>query len=374
MTAPAPGLAFESVTHTYGRRVAVRDFSLAIGIGELVCLVGPSGCGKSTVLRLAAGLEPLQAGSISVDGHLIAEPGREVLPEQRGIGLVFQDIALFPHLDVSANVAFGLNRLSMAQRRERVAAMLRQVHMSDYAEAWPHQLSGGQQQRVALARALAPAPRAMLLDEPFSGLDTRLRAAVRDEALHVLKGSGTTVLAVTHDPEEAMFMADRIAVMNAGRLEQVGTPSEVYMRPASEFVAELFSEVNRVDAKVDSGRARTPFGPVAAPGMAEGASVHVLIRPEGLRIAGALQPPQGGPPQGEVPARVLASRLLGRTSWVHVCLNMNQTHRHGADGGGAEEHSHWHVRVPGRFLPPEGSEVRVALDPQQAFVFPLRDP
>jgi iron(III) transport system ATP-binding protein len=367
------GLAFDDVTHRYKRRVAVREFSLEVDGGELVCLVGPSGCGKTTVLRLAAGLESLQQGRISIAGQPIAEPGRDMPPEQRSVGLVFQDIALFPHLTVEGNVAFGLNRLSAAERRERVSAMLRQVHMDEYATAWPHQLSGGQQQRVALARALAPAPRAMLLDEPFSGLDTRLRAAVRDEALHVLKASGTTVLAVTHDPEEAMFMADRIAVMNDGRLEQVGTPSEIYTCPASEFVAEFFSEVNRIDGEVRGGQAATPFGPVPAPGMNEGARVHVLIRPEGLRLAGAAVPPHAGPAQGAVSARVLASRLLGRTSWVHVRLD-TATHRHTAGPVGTEEHSHWHVRVPGRYLPPEGSEVRIGLDLQQAFVFPVRAP
>ncbi|QQS13742.1 MAG: ABC transporter ATP-binding protein [Rhodospirillales bacterium] len=371
--ASGSGLELQNITHAYDGVPVVRDFSLSAAPGELVCLLGPSGCGKTTVLRLVAGLEPLQAGRISVDGRVVAEPGRDLAPEARGVGFVFQEIALFPHLDIADNIAFGLRNLSTAARRERVDALLRRVHLQGFGAAWPHQLSGGQQQRVALARALAPAPRAMLLDEPFSGLDTRLRSAVRDEALHLLKSDGVTTLVVTHDPEEAMFMADRIAVMREGRLEQIGTPTEVYTRPATEFVAEFMGEVNRIDSRVDAGAVGTPFGPVAAPGHADGEAVHVLIRPEALKVAGADPGPGAGPVQGAQPATVLTSRLLGRTSWVHVCLNTDPTHRHDS-GGTGEEHSHWHIRVPGQFLPAEGAELRVSLNPAQAFVFAVGDP
>src|SRR5262245_20498705 len=369
----AAGLDLSDIHHAYDGTPVVRDFALTVAPGELVCLLGPSGCGKTTVLRLVAGLEPLQRGRIAVAGRVVAEPGRDQPPEARGVGFVFQDVALFPHLDIAGNVGFGLRRIGPGEKRSRIEAMLSRVHLDGFIHAWPHQLSGGQQQRVALARALAPAPRAILLDEPCSGLDTRLRSAVRDEALHLLKSDKVTTLVVTHDPEEAMFMADRIAVMRDGRLEQVGVPADIYTQPASEFVAEFMGEVNRIDGTVRDRAVTTPFGALPVNGHAEGTAVHVLIRPEALKVAGAEQGIVTAPPIGAVPARVLASRLLGRTSWVHVCLNTDPTHRHGASGR-PEEHSHWHVRVPGQFLPAEGSELRVSLDPRQPSVLPVPGP
>ncbi|MFM7344164.1 MAG: ABC transporter ATP-binding protein [Tagaea sp.] len=358
-----PGLRLQGISHAFGAKKAVDGVSLAVEPGQLVCLLGPSGCGKTTLLRIAAGLEPLQKGSVALDGCAIAEPGYAIPPEERGVGLVFQDYALFPHLDVTGNVAFGLDKLASAERAARVAETLAQVGMQDYARAWPHELSGGQQQRVALARALAPKPRVVLMDEPFSGLDARLRESIRDDTLHVLKKSGAATLMVTHDPEEAMFMADRIAVMREGRIEQDGPPDEVYAKPASAFVARFFGQVNEVDSVVAGGYAATPFGRVRASGWKEGARVQVLIRPEGLALAGI----PDTAPEPACPAKVLASRLLGRSSWVHLCLGQ------GADEGHAE-HVHFHARVPGRYLPPEGDILAVDLDPAQAFVFPPDDP
>lgn len=366
-------LDISDLSHAYDDRLAVDGVSLRVEPGEVVCLLGPSGCGKTTVLRLVAGLEKLQAGRIMVGEQVVAEPGRELPPEARGVGLVFQDLALFPHLDISANVGFGLRGMPAVERGRRVEGLLRRLHLDGYARAWPHQLSGGQQQRAALARAIAPAPGIVLMDEPFSGLDARLRSVVRDEALHLLKADRMTALVVTHDPEEAMFMADRIAVMREGRIVQVGRPRDVYTRPATEFVAEFLGDVNRIDGVARGGRVETPFGPLPVNGFSEGQGVHVLIRPEALRVAGAAAGPGAGATQGEVKARVLAARLLGRTSWVHLCLNTEPTHRHDSAAPGSEEHNHWHARVPGQFLPEEGTELAVSLDAQQAFVFAVGD-
>jgi len=359
-------LVLENISHAYGAVPVVRELSLRAAPGELVCLVGPSGCGKSTTLRLIAGLERLQQGSIDIAGRRVSDQRLHVPPEERSVGLMFQDFALFPHLNVQDNVAFGL-RGSAAERAARARAMLEQVGMMEYATAFPHMLSGGQQQRIALARALAPQPKIMLLDEPFSGLDTRLRQRVRDDALHVLKQSGTTTLLVTHDPEEAMFMADHIAMMDRGRIVQIGTPSEIYGKPASRFVAEFFSDLNAIAGVVQGGAVATPFGPVAAGGLVENQKVEVLIRPEALRIEAGSGAGQG------VAARVVAARLLGRSSLVHLCLNLDPAHSHAAPLA-ENAHEHWHARVPGRFLPAEDSLVRVALDTTQSFVFPAKDP
>ncbi len=359
---PAPdsdaALRLDRVSHTFGNVLAVDDVSLGIAAGEIVCLVGPSGCGKSTLLRIAAGLEELQHGEVRIAGAVVAGHGRTVPPERRGVGLVFQDYALFPHLTVLDNVQFGLTGRGAAVR-ERALAVLDQVGMAGQADAFPHTLSGGQQQRVALARALAPAPRVLLLDEPFSGLDARLRHQVRDETLHVLKRTGAATLVVTHDSEEAMFLADRIALMRDGRIVQAGPPVELYCRPASAFAARFFGEVNRLAGIARGGAVATPLGPIPAAELGDGTPVQVLIRPEALALGD--DPPAGLGACG----RVVAARLLGRASLIHLSVGAGR-----GDGQGAV---HLHALVPGPFLPAEGSLVGISLDVRQAFVFAAAD-
>jgi iron(III) transport system ATP-binding protein len=356
-SAPVEALGLSGVVHDYGRTRAVDDVDLTLGAGEILCLVGPSGCGKSSLLRIAAGLERLQRGEVRIGGRVVADRRGCLPPERRGVGLVFQDYALFPHLSVLDNVRFGLSGLATDRQRARARESLEQVGMAAHADAFPHALSGGQQQRVALARALAPGPAVLLLDEPFSGLDARLREQVRDETLHVLKRNGAATMLVTHDPEEAMFLGDRIALMDGGRLVQVGTPVELYTKPETAFAAGFFGEVNRIPAVVRAGGALTPIGSVPAPGRAEGEKVEVLIRPEALRLESA-DAGSGVP----VLARVDAARLLGRTSLVHLSV---------PDRAGGP--IHLHSRMPGQYLPAEGSHVAVALDARQAFVFPAGD-
>jgi iron(III) transport system ATP-binding protein len=290
-------LSLRGISHHFGALAAVHDFSLDIAAGEVVCLLGPSGCGKTTVLRLAAGLEVLRQGRIEIAGQSMAGGGRDLPPEYRQVGLVFQDYALFPHLTLLDNVAFGLagsERLAVAQ------AWLARIGLAHRAAHFPYMLSGGEQQRVALARALAPKPRVMLMDEPFSSLDAGLRASLRRQALGLLREAGTATLLVTHDPEEAMAMADRIVVMRAGRPVQTGTPDEIYCRPASRFVAEFLGEANARPGQVQGGAVTTPFGPVPAPRPAEGMAVDVLVRPEALRLG-----------RDGAPAEVVESRRIG---------------------------------------------------------------
>ncbi|MEQ9329247.1 MAG: ABC transporter ATP-binding protein [Rhodospirillales bacterium] len=349
------GLILDGIYHSYGERLVLAGLSLTVSAGEVVCLLGPSGCGKTTALRIAAGLEALSRGRAVINGKVASDRDNHLAPEQRSVGFLFQDFALFPHLDVRDNVAFGLAGLPAAERRARTDRLLATVGLSDYADAYPHILSGGQQQRVALARALAPEPRVMLLDEPFSDLDARLRDEVRDQTLHILKERGVATLMVTHDPEEAMWMADRIALMRDGVIVQMGTPTELYFRPADAFAASFFGDVNRLAGTVSGGRVATPMGDLDAGTLPEGLGVEVLIRPEAIRIE------TGDSGHGRR-GRVMASRLLGRSSLIHLELPV--------DGGAGV--LHLHSRVPGRFLPAESEEISIGLDQSQAFVFPKR--
>ncbi|MEM8961990.1 MAG: ABC transporter ATP-binding protein [Acidobacteriota bacterium] len=277
-----PGIVVEGLSHCFGTSQVLDDISLTVGRGEVCCLLGPSGCGKSTLLRLVAGLEKLQKGRIAIAGKEVASQDSRVPPEKRSIGFVFQDYALFPHLNVRANIAFGIISKTQAERVDR---LLEQVDMTDYADAMPHTLSGGQQQRVALARALAPGPMAMLLDEPFSGLDAQLREEVRNVTLDVLRQANVATLMVTHDPHEALVVGNQVIVMATGRVLQMGTPMTVYNHSASLRIAETFGPVNRLNGVVHSGLAVTALGVFQAPTyLSEGAAATVALRPETIRI------------------------------------------------------------------------------------------
>ncbi len=248
------------VDKSYGRVSAARSLSLAVAPGEVVTVVGPSGCGKSTLLRLVAGLERPDSGRIEIAGRVVSGEGHWQHPEHRRVGLVFQDHALFPHLDVADNVGFGLEALSRAARRDRVAEVLGIVHLGHLAGRYPHELSGGEQQRVALARALAPRPAVVLLDEPFSSLDESLRARVRAETMQVLRATGTTAILVTHDQTEALSVADRVLVMREGTIEQSGPPPEVFERPRTRFVASFMGDADFLPTRVTDGVATCELG------------------------------------------------------------------------------------------------------------------
>lgn len=281
-TDQAPGLSVEHLCHAFGSRRVLEDVAFQLGPGEVHCLVGPSGCGKTTILRLIAGLELVQGGRVVIDGDLMAEAGYAVSPEFRRVGLMFQDFALFPHLRIVDNVSFGLTAMNASSRRQRALDLLAQLDLAGHVSAFPHMLSGGEQQRVALARALAPRPRLMLLDEPFSSLDATLREQVRNDTMALLRSEGTPVLMVTHDAEEAVRVADRIHVMLEGKILQSGTPAELYSHPASPFVAGFFGPPNRFKGWVLAGSVSTPLGPMQAKDQADGTAVDVLIRPEAL--------------------------------------------------------------------------------------------
>ncbi|MBN43835.1 MAG: ABC transporter ATP-binding protein [Alphaproteobacteria bacterium] len=343
-------LVLQHVSHRFDTTIAVDDANLTVGAGEVVCLVGPSGCGKTTLLRVAAGLEPLQHGQILIGGEIVANGHLSVPPEDRNVGLVFQDYAPFPHLTVHGNIAFGLKNLGNSQRDQQVTQALERTGMSGYATAYPHQLSGGQQQRVALARALAPNPRIVLLDEPFSGLDASLRQRVRDQAAEILRATGIATLMVTHDPEEAMYLADRIVVMDRGGFQQIGNPDQIYLTPASSFVTTFFGEVNRFSGRVEGEKVRTPLGSVLASGHGDGAVVDILIRPEALTIS--------RDDDADIRGSVNGTRFLGRGSLIDVVLE---------DGAGTLVRVH----MAGRMLPDMGTMVSVGRDDTQTHIFAI---
>ena len=276
-------LVLEGVSKSFGPVRAVEDVTLEIDSGELLAVLGPSGCGKTTLLRLIAGFERPDGGRIAVGGRELAGPDCFVAPERRRVGIVFQDYALFPHLSVESNVAFGLERRAREERDSITLRTLELVGLQHKAANHPHELSGGERQRVALARALAPGPELILLDEPFSSLDATLRAGLRREVELILRDAGATALLVTHDQEEALSLADRLAVMREGRIVQVGAPQEVYGRPANRWTAGFVGEVNVLAGVARGTGVETELG-VFDVGTSTSGSVHVAVRPEQLLL------------------------------------------------------------------------------------------
>lgn len=285
--APEVVLSVTGLVKRYSRGAApaVAEVDLSVRAGEIVAVVGESGCGKSTLLRLVAGLEWPDSGDVQIGGRTVSGKGAWVAPERRGVGMVFQDFALFPHMTVEENIAFGLPALSRGDRGSRVQEMLDLVDLTAYGKRYPHQLSGGQQQRVALARALASEPEILLLDEPFSNLDTALKRTLRDEIRTILQRTRTTTLLVVHDAEDVLALADRAAVMRAGRVLQEGDPDALYRRPRDEYVARFFGETNVLSARPCEGGFQTALGVVSCPG-AESClgAVRLCLRPEHLQL------------------------------------------------------------------------------------------
>ena len=353
-------LALRGIGHSYDGRRVLDDVDLELAAGEVVCLLGPSGCGKSTLLRIAAGVERQETGAVAVGGRSVSGEGHHVPPEGRGIGLMFQDFALFPHLSVARNVAFGLTGTGAA-RAERARALLERVGMARHGEKFPHMLSGGEQQRVALARALAPRPPILLMDEPFSGLDNRLRDDVRDQTLDILKEEGSAVLLVTHEPDEAMRMADRIALMRDGRIVQEGAPYNIYNNPLDREAAQFFSDINVIHGVVENFATDTPFGRFLTPGLDDRADVEIIIRPQHLKMdfdrngSGPLPTRSDGVPAR---GRVARARFMGNQSIVDLAMDH--------DG------SILKATVPGVFLPKAGTPLWLSLRRDRCFVFPCR--
>ena len=335
----------------------VDKISFQVSSGQVTCLLGPSGCGKSTTLRMIAGVEKPNSGQIFVDEELISSPSFQVPPEARSIGLMFQDFALFPHLNVQQNVYFGLVG-SKEFKEKRSLDLLERVGLAHLAFNYPHSLSGGEQQRIALIRALAPQPKIMLMDEPFSGLDDRLRDEVRDETFNLLRSEDAAVLMVTHDPQEAMKVADEIALMRDGKILQRGAPYNIYNAPVDLKALQFFSDANSIQATLKGSLADTPFGQFFAPGLADGTEIDIVFRPQHIRIDFDRkgQGPLPTASQG-VAARgiVKRARFVGNESLIEFEMDFGSTIK---------------VTVPNVFLPNIGHPLWLTVPRDKCHIFP----
>ena len=352
-----PRLEVKNLSRSFGKLTVVDKISFQIFSGQVACLLGPSGCGKSTTLRMIAGVEKPSSGQIFVDEELTSNAYFQVPPEARSIGLMFQDFALFPHLNVQQNVYFGLAG-SKEFKEKRALELLDKVGLAHLALNYPHSLSGGEQQRIALIRALAPQPKIMLMDEPFSGLDDRLRDEVRDETFKLLKSEDTAVLMVTHDPQEAMKVADEIALMRDGKILQRGAPYNIYNAPVDLKALQFFSDANAIQATLKGSLADTPFGQFFAPGLADGTDIDIVFRPQHIRIDFDRkgQGPLPTASQG-VAARgiVKRARFVGNESLIEFEMDFGSTIK---------------VTVPNVFLPNIGHPLWLTVPRDKCHIFP----
>jgi len=354
---PAARLEVDHITCDFDGRRVLHDVSLDVAAGQVMCLLGPSGCGKTTTLRVIAGIERQSQGKLRIDGQTLADGALHLPPEARSVGLIFQDFALFPHLSVARNISFGLSG-TRREKAARVEELLARVDLQGYADKAPHMLSGGEQQRVALARALAPKPAVMLMDEPFSGLDNRLRDGIRDETLDLLREEGTAVVLVTHEPEEAMRMADTIALMRGGRIVQQGAPYNIYNAPCDKDAAAFFSDINVITGTVQGALTDTAFGQFLAPGYADGTKVEIVFRPQHVKIdfdRGGRGPNPTA--HDGVPARgvVERARFMGHESLVEFRMDFNN--------------QILKATVPAVFLPRPGMALWLTVRRERCFVF-----
>ncbi len=339
-----------NLSHTIGNKEILRNINFALSKDSISCILGPSGSGKTSLLKLIAGLERVQNGSIKINSKEVSSKSKHLPTEKRNIGFLFQDYALFPHLTVRQNLEYPVNYKTSPHTIEDIIKLIK---LPNSLNKYPHELSGGEQQRVALARSIISNPDILLLDEPFSSLDLNLREDVRDDTLHLLQKSNVSVIIVTHDPFEAMFISNQINIMDTtGRIVQSGSPAELYNNPVNSYVAEFFGETNRFEGVVKNGQIITPVGKISAPKELENRNVKIHIRPRGIRLNKQPTPVNG------IKGTVMASKLMGSFSFIHLSVLDKDN-----------EIVHIHSHMPSDFNPKQSSAVEIEIDEKQTFIF-----
>jgi len=342
-----------NLSHSINSHEILRNINLRLEKDKIACILGPSGCGKTTLLKLIAGLEKVNVGEIFLNNNKVSSPLKHIPTEKRKVGFLFQDYALFPHLTVKENLNFALKNINKI--KHDIDEIIEIIKLPNSLQKYPHELSGGEQQRVALARAIISQPDFLLLDEPFSSLDLNLKEEIRDDTLHLLQKSNVTVLVVTHDPFEAMFISNKIYIMKkGGKIIQSGTPQELYNNPINSYVAGFFGETNKFRGLVKNSQVKTPIGNIQTPKEMESTQVEIHVRPQAIKLHQELTPVNG------VKGTVVASKLMGSYSFVHISvLDTNN------------EIIHVHSHMPPSFSPEQSSAVGIEVDKNQIFIFPI---
>jgi iron(III) transport system ATP-binding protein len=341
------------LSHSINNYRILKNINIELEKDKIACILGPSGCGKTTLLKLIAGLEKIKHGEILLNNTAVSSSSIHLPTEKRKIGFLFQDYALFPHLTVKENLNFAIN--NKEKKKHNINEIIEVIKLPSSLQKYPHELSGGEQQRVALARSIISQPDFLLLDEPFSSLDLNLKEEIRDDTLHLLQKSNVTVLIVTHDPFEAMFISNKIYIMKkGGEIVQSGTPKELYNNPINSYVAGFFGETNKFKGVVKNSQVETPIGNISGLENMESKEVEIHVRPQGIKLQRELTPVNG------VKGTVMASRLMGSYSFVHISvLDKNN------------EIVHVHSHMPPTFSPIQSSAVGIEVDKNQVFVFPV---
>ena len=355
-------LEFLNISHKYDKKIILNNFSMKLEAGEVVSLLGPSGCGKTTLLKLASGIENLQKGEIKLNDKIISSFNFHLNSDKRQIGYVFQDCALFPHLTVMENIFFGINKNKTEKSLRKIQNLMNEIDIFNLANNYPHELSGGQQQQVALVRAMASDPKIIFLDEPYSNLDSRLKEKIRDQMLHILREHKISALLVTHDPEEAMFMSDKIGVLNKGCIEQFGSPIDLYLRPKSAFIAEFFGEINLLEGIVKEGSVSTVLGTFNCAQRFNNKKVKIVIRDEAIKLYSVTKinlnkKDKTNFIKSSYYGYVVEARILAGSSLVHFSLKVD------------ELNFHIHARIPGLNFFKVNEKVIVETDTTQIFIF-----
>ena len=339
-----------NLSHTIGNKEILRNINFTLSKDSISCILGPSGSGKTSLLKLIAGLERVQNGSIKINSKEVSSKSKHLPTEKRNIGFLFQDYALFPHLTVKQNLEYPVNYKTSPHTIDDIIKLIK---LPNSLNKYPHELSGGEQQRVALARSIISNPDILLLDEPFSSLDLNLREDVRDDTLHLLQKSNVSVIIVTHDPFEAMFISNQINIMDTtGKIVQSGSPSELYNNPTNSYVAEFFGETNRFEGVVKNAQIITPVGKISAPKELENKNVKIHIRPRGIKLNKQPTPVNG------IKGTVMASKLMGSFSFIHLSVLDKDN-----------EIVHIHSHMPADFNPKQSSAVEIEIDEKQTFIF-----